>query len=53
MTCCDDQMVANLLERQAIGDQARRAGVSQRVRALVGCLDLESGKSSVDDMVDG
>ena len=47
------QMVANLFERQAVGDQTRCAGVSQRMRTLVRSLDAEGDKSSVDDMVYG
>ncbi|MCP1975594.1 hypothetical protein AB7M56_000139 [Bradyrhizobium elkanii] len=46
------QVVADLLEGQAIGNQTRRAGVTQRMRAAVGDLNAEAQQSVTNDAID-
>ena len=46
------QMIADLFEGQAIGDQSRRAGVTQGMRPTVSGLDFEGGKPATDNTID-
>src|ERR1700733_1227997 len=46
------QMITDLLERQASGEEACRTGMAQGVPAPVGRLDSESDKSTIGDIVD-
>jgi hypothetical protein len=46
------QMIADLFEGQAIGDQSRRAGVTQGMRPTVSGPDFEGGKPATDNTID-
>ena len=46
-------MIANLFERQTIGNKARRTGMTQRMRSAMGNMDAERDEPAVDDIVDG
>ena len=47
------QMVADLFERQAIGNKPGSTGVTQRVRPSMGDVDSKRNELAVDDIVNG
>ena len=45
-------MVTDLLERQSLGEELRRAGVAQGMPAPMGGLDSKRHESAVGDIID-